>query len=97
MRKNSNLQHKGHNKVKHFHTQFEETFEGFFKQPQTMKELSIAIGIDRANICRYCRTMRKNGTIAIFNKTYCSVTKHLANRYTTNPDLFPEPSQLKLF
>ena len=80
-----------------FQNQFKKTFEGFFKQPQTMKELSVSTGIDRANICRYCRTMRKAGTIAAVKKTYCSITKHIANKYTTNPDFFPIDSQLKLF
>ena len=46
-------------------TQFKKTFEEFFKQPQSMKELSVSTGIDRANICRYCRLMRKAGTIAV--------------------------------
>ncbi len=81
----------------HFQTQFKETFEGFFKQPQTMKELSVLTGIDRANLCRYCRIMRKSGTIAVFKKAYCSITKHLANQYTTNPELFPNSLQGKLF
>jgi len=84
-------------KDKHFQTQFKATFEGFFKHPQTMKELSISIGIDRANICRYCRSMRNAGTIVIVKKAYCSITKHLANRYTTNPEMFPVSSQLKMF
>lgn len=81
----------------HFQNQFRVVFEGFYKAPQTMKELSVKTGIDRANICRYCAQMRKQGKIAIFKKTYCSITKHLANRYTTNPCLFPINSQLKLF
>jgi hypothetical protein len=41
-----NLQSKD-NQIK---TQFKKTFEEFFKQPQTMKELSVSTGIDRANI-----------------------------------------------
>lgn len=84
-------------KDKHYQNQFKETFKGFFKQPQTMKELSVSTGIDRANICRYCRTMRKAGSIMVFKKVYCSITKHLANRYTTNPELFPKSNQIKLF
>lgn len=84
-------------KANQFATQFKQTFEGFFNQPQTMKELSVRVGIDRANICRYCRTMRKAGTIAVIKKTYCSITKHLANVYTTNPVLLPISSQLKMF
>ncbi len=78
-------------------TQFRQTYEGFFKQPVTMKELSVITGIDRANICRYCRLLRAAGSIAIYKKGYCTITKHLANRYTTNPELFPISSQLKLF
>jgi len=62
-----------------------------------MKELSVSTGIDRANICRYCRTMRTAGSIAVFKKAYCSITKHLANQYTTNPEIFPVNSQLKMF
>ena len=74
-------QHKRQNEDNHFQTQFKKAFDGFFKEPQTMKELSISTGIDRANVCRYCREMRKTGTI----------------KYTTNPEQFPTLSQLKLF
>jgi hypothetical protein len=87
----------GISKDKHFKAQFEITVEGFFKQPQTMKELSVSTGIDRANICRFCRKLRKAGKIAVVKKTYCSITKHLANKYTTNPEMFPINSQLTLF
>lgn len=82
-------------KDKHFQAQFSRTFKGFF-QPQTMKELSVRTGIDRANICRYVRTMRKAGTIAVVKKRYCNITKHLAGVYTTNPALMP-PKQPTLF
>lgn len=75
-------------KDKHFQAQFSRIYNGFF-QPKTMKELSIITGIDRANICRYVRTMRKAGTIAVVRKRYCSITKHLAGVYTTDPKLIP--------
>jgi DNA-binding transcriptional regulator LsrR (DeoR family) len=88
---------KRHNKSKVFQTQFKVTFEGFFKQPQTMKELSVETGIDRANICRYCQVLRKAGKISIYKKKYCSVTNHWANAYTSNPALFTQSSQLELF
>lgn len=88
---------KGHSKDNHFKNQYLKAFAGFFSQPMTMKELSVATGIDRANLCRYCRLMRMSGTIAVVKRTYCSITKHLANKYTTNPDLFPKNIQLSLF
>lgn len=93
----SKLSSLGISKDNQFKAQLKITFEGFFKQPLTMKELSVSTGIDRANLCRYCRKLRKAGKIAVFKKTYCSITKHLANKYTTNPEIFPINSQLTLF
>ena len=84
-------------KDNHFKNQFKRAFEGFFSQPQTMKELSVATGIDRANLCRYCNSMRKLGNLFIVKRTRCSITKHIANKYSTNPELVPKNIQLSLF
>lgn len=92
---NDSLQERS--KDTYFQNQFKITYEAFYVQPLTMKELSILKKIDRANICRYVRLMRRAGTIKVFSKGYCRITKHLANRYTTNPDLFPFDKQLKFF
>ncbi len=81
----------------HFQDQFNIIYDGFFTQPLTMKELSVQTGIDRANICWYCRTMRKSKQLAVVKKSICSITKHAANKYTTNPALMPISSQIKLF
>ena len=83
-------------KDSYFKTQSKIIFDEFFKQPRTMKELSVITGIDRSNICWFCREMRKNKSIAVYNKVYCSITKHKANRYTTNPQLFNINPQLTL-
>lgn len=80
-----------------FRAQFQIVFNGFLKSPCTMKELSVITGIDRANICRYVRILRLACKIAIYKKVYCSITKHKANSYTTNPELMPVSKQLKLF
>ncbi|HLO55654.1 MAG TPA: hypothetical protein VK169_15280 [Saprospiraceae bacterium] len=77
--------------------QFQIVFNGFLKSPYTMKELSIITGIDRANICRYVRILRLAGKIAVYKKGYCSITKHKANLYTTNPKFMTISKQLKLF
>jgi hypothetical protein len=84
-------------KDSNFKNQYKRAFESFYKHPQTMKELSVATGIDRANLCWYCRMMRIAGTIAIVNKSTCRITNHLATRFTTNPELFPKQIQLSLF
>lgn len=77
--------------------QFNKVFNEFFKQPFTMKMVSVQTQIDRANICWYCRNLRKNKRIAAVKKGICPVTKHRAIYWTTNPNLFPINPQLNLF
>jgi hypothetical protein len=77
--------------------QLNVVFKSFFDSPKTMKEADVNSGIMRENICRYVRTFRKNKSIVVIRKRLCSITNHLANEYTTNPDLFPKPTQLTLF
>lgn len=84
-------------KDKHFRDQFTMVYEGFFKEPQTMKQLSERINIDRANICWYCRDLRESNRIAPYKKGRCPITKHTATYWTTNPELFPQDPQLSLF
>lgn len=80
-----------------FRSQIKEVYRQLFNNAYTMKEVSVITGIDRANICRYIRILRKNNLIAIVKKDYCSVTRYKANRYTTNPEFIPVSLQLKLF
>lgn len=78
--------------------QFTRVYDQFFFEPQTMKQLSVRVGIDRANICWYCRDMRRKGKISALKKGICPITKHRATFWTTNPDLFPKQGiQLDLF
>lgn len=77
--------------------QLKAVYDSFFESPKTMKEVDKGIGIMRENICRYVKTMLDKNQIAVLRKRYCNVTKHLANEYTTNPDLFPKVQQLNLF
>jgi hypothetical protein len=55
------------------------------------------LNIYRPNLCRRKRTLQKAGYLAEVKKDYCRITKHVAAYLTTNPDLFPFQSQLKLF
>ena len=77
--------------------QFNEVYRGFFEQPQSMKMLSVKLKIDRANICWFCRDLRKNNQIDIAKKGVCKITNRVVNFYTTNPDLFFHSNQLKMF
>ena len=97
MPKQYNPQHKRQGKDNVYKHQFETVYKEFFKEPQTMKMLSVKANIDRANICWYCRDLRKAERLAAVKKGICSITKHKATYWTTNPDLFPISSQLKMF
>lgn len=77
--------------------QLKRVFEGFYKEPQSMKMLSVKLKIDRANICWFCGEFRKNNQLGIVKKGICLITKHSVNYYTTNPELFPKSNQTKLF
>ena len=77
--------------------QEQAVFNSFFSSPKTMKEVDRDSGVMRENICRYVRTFRQSKSIVVIRKRYCMVTKHLANEYSTNPKLFPKPTQLNLF
>lgn len=77
--------------------QIDIVFKCFFNRPQTMKECSVNTKIDRSNICWYIRELRKQNKVAILKPVICPITKYKANLITTNPDLFPINSQLKLF
>lgn len=80
-----------------FKSQFKIVFDEFLRSPSTMKEVSVRTGIDRANICRYCAIMRKAEIVQVHKKDYCDITHYIANRYTTDPQLFKSAIQLKLF
>lgn len=82
-------------KDKHFQAQIKRVFSALYKQPKTMLMLSVETGILRANLCRYVAEWEKENRICIVRKGICSISKHRAGFYTTNPELFPaivEPS-----
>jgi len=75
-----------------FLAQMQTVFAEFAKKPQTMKEVEVRTGIDRASICWYVRDMRKSHTIARIAVGQCPITGYpTVGFYTTNPMLFPKP------
>jgi hypothetical protein len=76
-------------KDKHFQGQVKRVFKALYSQPKTMLMVSIEIGVLRANICRYVAKWKKQGSIKVVKKGFCHISKHRAEFYTTNPELFP--------
>jgi len=78
-------------------TQMQMTVEGLKNQPLTMLMLSSKTGIERANLCRYISRLQRSKNVALFKKGHCQITRRLAGYYTSDPVLFPQNPQLKLF
>ena len=87
----------GQGQDKHFIAQMDKVFKAFKEKPSTMLMISIKTGILRANICRYVAKWEKQGIIAEVKTDICKVSKFQAGYYTTDPELFPESNQIKLF
>jgi hypothetical protein len=86
------------NEVNHLSDQFHRVHMAFFEQPRTMKEADKVTGVMRENICWYCRTLRKENSLYPIRKRFCTVTKHRATEFTTDPAKAPKiDSQLNLF
>jgi aminopeptidase-like protein len=63
----------------------------------TATQVAVALNIYRPNLCRRKRKLETVGKLAVIKKGICPITKHTAALLTTNPALFPNPSQLNLF
>jgi hypothetical protein len=77
--------------------QLKKVYDAFFEQTITMKEADKISGIMRESICWYCKELRESNRLFKVGKRLCSVTKHRATTYTTNPDNAPFDNQFKLF
>lgn len=84
-------------KDNHYYDQLSRVFQSFLESPKTRKEVDKACGVMRENICWYVRYLKQRNLITVIRKRYCTVTKHLAEELTTNPDLFPKQIQTTLF
>jgi hypothetical protein len=63
----------------------------------TNSMVSEATGIPQKNLTRFKREFEDAGVLYELYKTICKKTKHRATYLTTNPALFPQSNQLKLF
>jgi hypothetical protein len=54
-----------------------------------------ALNIYRPSLCRRKRSLEKAGLLVEVKNAYCKVTKCKAAYLTTNPEWFPQQTQLK--
>jgi hypothetical protein len=79
----TNPQRKLHGKGNYFNQEI-RVYAAFNRNPATMLMVSIETGILRANICRYVSKWKRNGSIRLFTKGICRISKHSAGYYTTS-------------
>ena len=85
------------NKDSHFQNEYLKVYQYLYQTSATRKEVSVALKIDRANICWYVGKLRKSDRVWVIRKKRCSYTRHIVEEITCNPDLKPDDNQLKLF
>ena len=89
-----NILRKYQSKDKHFEAQMKRVFSCFAKQPKSMLMVEVETNIMRSNICWYVNKWEKQNRIMKIKKGICKVSKRSVGFYTTNKDLFIQPSKL---
>lgn len=81
-----------------FQNQKVRVYEALKIEPMTMLEVANYTNVRRANICWYIDEMKESGLVAMTGLRKCTISGYpYVGEYTSNPDLFPEDNQLKLF
>ncbi len=73
------------NKDNYFLAQEKRAKLGFSGPPKTMLEVEAITGIMRSNICYFVGDWLKTKTIKLVEEGICSISKHKAGRYSTDP------------
>ena len=81
----------------HFLNQLKRA-ELYFKEfTATRYMAAVDTGIPIQNICRYVDELRDSNSIAVVKKDFCEISGFLAEYLTTDPALFPNDNQLKIW
>jgi predicted transcriptional regulator len=84
-------------KDKYFNAQMKIVLEYLKENTATASMVELDTGVPQKNICRYKRTLEKNGLLYELHKAQCKRTGFKAFYLTTNPEAFPKSNQLTLF
>lgn len=91
--------HQDRGKDSKFLTESQATFDILHHgKPMTRYEIAKALGVERANICRYVGHMLKDGIVQVHHVGVCPISHYPNVQFlTSNPALFPKERQLSLF
>lgn len=84
-------------KDKLFQNQKITIFQYLKQYTATASMVTDATGVPQKSICRYKRDLEKQNLLYEVVKSQCKLTGFRAWYLTTNPDLFPQSNQLKMF
>jgi hypothetical protein len=86
---NGNPLSKKHSKDNHFTNELKAFFSYLQSNNATASMVSDILGIPQKNICRYKRTLEKEGKLWQTHKALCRKTGFRAFYLTTNPEFNP--------
>lgn len=79
-------------------TQIQKVYDAFHDTPKTMLDVAREVNVYRANVCRYLRVMKRQGTIQKIYKGRDRRTKNWAWYYSTDEKFWKkQDTQLSLF
>lgn len=88
---------RGQGKYNKRNTQLKTIFQYLKEHTATASMVTEATGIPQKCVTRYKRDLEQAGRLYEVKKDFCQHTGFPAWYLTTNPDLFPESNQIKLF
>ena len=84
-------------KGNHFDNQL-KVLEQYFKENTVSRYMAaIDTGIPIQNVCRYIAMLYDMDLIAVIRKDKCQISGEIVQFLSTNPELFPNDNQLKLW
>lgn len=87
----------GIGKVKDFVNVKVKILELLKLKSMTMKEIGVALGKERTDICWYLAPLRENNQVRFTRLRRCSISnRNGVMEFTANPELFQEDNQLKM-
>jgi nitrogen regulatory protein PII len=89
---------KGQGKVTKIQSKMQRVFNAFNGQPKTVLMVSVETGVLRADIVRCITKLEQRNRIGVVRIGICPVSKHRAEFYTTDFELFPtvKPKTLRI-
>lgn len=87
----------GQDREMRFASQLQTVKQYLFKQTASRYMVAIDTHIPIQNVCRYVDMLKAGNSIAVVRKGYCRISGELVEFLSTDPEKFPNDSQLTLW